>query len=355
MKNIFSMKTNNFLFIPLIASVLLISSCQSEKQEEKEKTLIVPVKTQQILPETFKHFVNLTAKVVPINYAFISPEAPGQIKKITVEEGQKVQKGDLLISLNSSVVEGKLKSTLSQLDLAKITYEKQKDLWENKKIGSEIQYLKLKTQYETLQEQVKSLKAQIEMSQIRAPFAGVVDKIILKEGELASPGMKLIELVNLKQLKIIGDLSEKYLPNVHKGDAVDITFDTYPNFKYSAKIYRTGNIINSANRTFAIEVRVTNKNNLLKPNMISNIIINDYSKDSAFIVPSIIIKKDFDKQFLFVITQKDSQKIAQKRYIETSRSYKDKTLVTKGLKLNDQVIVEGYNTVTNGTLVKIIQ
>ena len=130
MKNTFSMKTNNFLFIPLIASVLFISSCQSEKQEEKETILIVPVKTQQILPETFKHFVNLTAKVVPINYAFISPEAPGQIKRITVEEGQKVQKGDLLISLNSSVVESKLKSTLSQLDLAKITYEKQKDLWE---------------------------------------------------------------------------------------------------------------------------------------------------------------------------------------------------------------------------------
>ena len=355
MKNIFPMKINNILFVLLFASIAIFSSCQSEKKQEEVKTLIVPVKTQKIVPETFHHFVNLTAKVIPVNYAFISPESPGQIKKISVEEGQTVQKGDLLVQLNSSVMEGKLKSTQSQLELAKITYEKQKDLWENKKIGSEIQYLKLKTQYESLQEQVESLKSQIAMSQIRAPFSGIIDKINAKEGELASPGMKIIELVNLKSLKIIGDLSEKYLPSVHKGDSVDITFDTYPNLSYKAKIYRTGNMINSANRTFIIEVRINNKDNLLKPNMVSNITINDYTKDSAFIVPSIIIKKDFDKQFLFVVAQKDSQKVAQKRYVETARSYKDKTLVTKGLKANEQIIVEGYNTVTNGTIVKLIQ
>ena len=303
--------------------------------------------------QTFKHFFDVKANVEAVEYAIISPETPGQIKKIFVNEGQYVSKGDLLLKQNSAVAEGQIRSIKAQLNLAEITYHKQEKLWTEQNVGSEIQYLQAKAQYESLQEQLKALQAQIDMTELKAPFSGIVDKITLKEGELASPGMQVITLVNLSKIKLIADVSESYLPIVQKGDSVDISFSTYPNIKMREPIYRTGNIINPANRTFNIEIRANNIEGKLKPNMIGTIKINDYTRDSALIVPSIIIKKDFEKQFLFVAQKTDSITVAHKVFVETGKSYKDKTIITKGLNIDDKVIIKGYNIVSNGSEISI--
>lgn len=87
--------------------------------------------------------------------------------------------------------------------------------------------------------------------------------------------------------------------------------------------------------------------------MISTVKINDYQLKNALVVPSIIIKKDFDKQFLFIVEDLDTTQIAKKVFIETGRSFKDKTIISKGLKVNDKVIIKGYNIVSNGSHVSI--
>jgi len=347
------MKRNiNKLAILLIAVVVLIS-CKHEEKKEETKNHKTLVKVLEVQPQTFYHYFNVTANIEAVEYAMISPETPGQIRKIYVKEGQKVNKGTLLLKQNSSIVEGQIQNVRTQLNLSEITYNKQKELWLEKHVGSEMQYLQAKTQYESLQEQLKTLQAQLAMSEIKAPFSGIVDQINLKEGELASPGMQVIALVNLNKIKFIGDVSEIYLPVIHKGDSVDITFSTYPNLKLREPIYRTSNIINPSNRTFDIEVRAKNIDNKLKPNMIGTIKINDFKQDSALVVPSIIIKKDFEKQFIFIAEKKDTTTIAKKVFVETGHSYKDQTVITKGIKASTKVIVKGYNIVSNGSEISI--
>ncbi len=329
-------------------------SCSENKIEEKQiENHKIPVKILTVQTQAFYHYFEVKANVEAVEFAIISPETPGQIKKIFVNEGQKVAKGDLLLKQNSSVIEGKIRSIQTQLNLSEITYHKQKELWLEKQIGSEIQYLQTKTQYENLQEQLKTLQAQFDMSEIKAPFSGIVDQINLKEGELASPGMQVIALVNLNKIKFIADVSEIYLPVIHKGDSADITFSTYPNIKLRKTIFRTGNIINPTNRTFNIEIRSKNINNQLKPNMISTIKINDFTDYSALIVPSIIIKKDFEKQFIFIAEKTNNTTIARKVFVETGRSYKDKTIITKGISPYTKVIIDGYNIVSNGSEIDI--
>ena len=348
------MKINIIKIIAIVVLGLVAVSCKTTVDNKKEiKKHNTPVEVLDIQPQTFNHYFDVKANVEAVEFAIISPETPGQIRKIFVNEGQKVNKGDLLLKQNSAVVDGQIQGVKAQLNLAEITYNKQKELWLDKKVGSEIQYLQAKTQYESLQEQLKTLQAQFAMSEITAPFTGIVDKINLKEGELANPGMQVLELVNLNKLKFVGDVSEIYLPVINKGDSADITFSTYPNLNLREPIYRTGNIINPANRTFEIEVRANNIKNILKPNMIASIEINDYVKDSALVVPSIIIKKDFEKQFLFIAEKNDSTTIAKKVYVETGRSYKDQTIISKGVNIGDKIIVKGYNIVSNGSEVSI--
>ena len=349
------MKNNIYKSAIILTLGVLLTSCagtESDKEEEV-KNHKIPVATLNVQPEKFNHFFEVKANIEAIEFAIISPESPGQIKKIYVNEGQYVNKGDILIKQSSAVIDGQIQSIKTQLDFAEITYNKQKELWLEKKVGSEMQYLQAKAQYESLQEQLKTLQAQQNMATIKAPFSGIVDQINLKEGELASPGMQVIALVNLKKVKFIGNVSEAYLPVINKGDSVNITFSTYPDLKMREAVYRTGNIINPANRTFEVEIRAKNIDNKLKPNMISTIRINDYSKDSAIIVPSIIVKKDFDKQFIFIAEKNDSTIIAKKVFVKTGRSYKDKTVITEGIEPNANVIVKGYNIVSNGSEISI--
>jgi len=130
--------------------------------------------------------------------------------------------------------------------------------------------------------------------------------------------------------------------------------------KMNVPIYRTGNVINPANRTFTVEVRLDNTNNKLKPNMFVSLKINDLTIDSAMIVPSNIIKKDIIKtaagnfkEFLFIAAEKDNKATAKKVYVVTGQTYNNESVIKSGLTPGQKVIVEGYNTVSAGTEVKI--
>ncbi|MCF8298356.1 MAG: efflux RND transporter periplasmic adaptor subunit, partial [Saprospiraceae bacterium] len=183
---------------------------------------------------------------------------------------------------------------------------------------------------------------------------GIVDAIYQKEGEMASPGFRLIQLVNLAKLKVNADLSEHYLASVKKGDNVTVTFPAYDDIEFNVPIFRTGNVVKLDNRTFTIEVKLDNIDKKLKPGIISIIHINDYTKDSSFVVPSIILKRDVNnKFFLFVVEKKGDDFIAKKTYVKAGKSYKDETEILSGLKEGQQVIVEGYSTVSTGTKILI--
>lgn len=339
----------------ILSIIFLFISCSNEapKTEGEKESISIPVKVKTLTYTNFDHYIEVTGYVEPIEYAFISPEVPGQIKSINVVEGENVTKGQILVLLNTAAYDGQIRAIKSQLELANITYQKQDELWNNQKVGSEIQFLQAKAQKENLESQLKGLESQKDMAIIEAPFSGVVDKINLKVGELASPGMKLLEMVNLNQMKITAEISEHLLPVIHKGDSVLISFPTYENIQIKTPIYRTGNIINPANRTFTVEARIKNIDGQLKPFMVSTLKIKDFSLKQAITVPSIIVKKDFDKEFVFIAEHNDSSTFAKKVYIETGRSYKDETVVTKGLETNDEVIVMGYNTVTGGSVIEI--
>lgn len=313
----------------------------------------LPVKIKVVETGIFNHYITVNGNVEAVNSAFISPEQGGQIKKIHVKEGQRVGKGQLLITLNTSVTGNTIKEVETQLQLAKKLYEKQKNLWEQN-IGSEVQFLQAKTNKESLESKLKTLKSQLAMSIIHAPFSGIIEEIPVKEGELASPGMRVVQLVNLSKIKIVADVSEKFITMIHEGDKVKVSFPSYNNMELEVPIVRKGNTIEPDNRTFKIEVQFKNPNNKIKPNMLSTITINDYTTDSALIVPAIIVKKDFNGNYLYHVVEDDEgHNIAKKAYVETGKSYNDETVIAEGIKPGFKVVTSGYNLVSNGSYVKI--
>ncbi|HEY9113735.1 MAG TPA: efflux RND transporter periplasmic adaptor subunit, partial [Bacteroidales bacterium] len=280
-------------------------------------------------------------------------EISGQITSIHVKEGDYVKKGQLLARLNSDVLESNIDELKTQLALAETMYKKQAELW-NKQIGSERQYLESKAQFESLQNQLKTLNAQFEKTFLRSPINGYIETVNQKEGEFAMPGMEFMQIVNLDELYITAKISEAYLPVIRKGEEVEITFSSYPEILIKEPVYRVGNVINSNNRTFIVQVKVHNKSGLLKPNLLANIRINDYNSDNNIVIPTILIKEDMSGSFVYVAEQNDGRWIARKKYISTGHSYRDKTEILSGLQENEVLITDGYNKVSNGSVLEIV-
>jgi RND family efflux transporter MFP subunit len=314
-------------------------------EDEPEVKYRIPVSVKEIRPETFKHFIEVNGKLEAEEDAFISPEMNGQVERIHVKEGERVKLGQLLVSLNTTLIESNIREVETGLDLARKLYEKQKELWDQN-IGSELQYLEAKNAKEQAKARLATLEAQLDMARVKAPFSGVVETIMIKEGELAIPGMQLIQLISLGDLKLYGNISERYLTSIKKGDKAIILFPDMDELVIEAPVHRIGNVIDNASRTFRIEIKIDNHRNSLKPNMYSIIRLNDFSSESAFVVPSVAIKQDIKGNYLYVADMGEAK--ARKRYVETGLSYEDRTMILDGISEGDKVIIKGFAQVSDG-------
>ena len=329
-----------------------------QKLNKKNKSKIittgrkVTVNVRKLQPSVFNHYFDASAEVESIHEAYVSPETNGQIEKIFVTAGDRVKKGQLLAQLNSDIMQDNIRELKTSLELASYTYTKQKSLWE-KKIGSELQYLQAKTNYESLQNKLSTLQTQYQRSFIKSPIDGYVDAIDLKVGEMAIPGQRFFHVVNLSRLYVNAQISEAYLPIIHEGDAVEVRFSAFPSIVLYKKVYRIGKVINKQSRTFKLQLKINNPKQLLRPNLLAIIRIKDYTNPKAIVVPSFIIREGIQGYYLYVVTTEDGQKIARKRYVKTGKSFKKTTEVISGLKPGETIITQGYNNVTNGSVLNI--
>lgn len=319
--------------------------------EGKNLNNSIGVKVEEMKLKKLTHYITATAYIQAKEQAYVSPEMNGQIEHIYVKEGQYVKKGQILVILNANVLRSSIEEVKTGLSLANVLYKKQKALWEQK-VGKELDYLQAKNRKESLEAKLKTLNAQLRMTVIKAPISGIIDEIYLKKGEMAAPGRQVINLINLSRLEADADVSEKYLPYIHKGDSVSLSFPAYPEMIIKTKINRTGNVINSINRTFKTEVNFNNQNNNIKPNMIAEITLADYTGKN-FSVPSLIVKRDTKGDYLFIAIEKDGNYYTKKVYVQTSYMIGDKIVIKTGLKEGDKVITEGFNLVSNNQQVTI--
>ena len=305
--------------------------------------------------EEFKHYLELQGSVETKQNLVLTPEMPGILNQVFVEEGQKVAKGQILAHIDDGGLSQQKAQAQIQANLAKTTFERQKRLWDQK-IGSEIQYLNTKSNYETLKETVNQLNQQLAKTAIRAPFSGVVDDVITEQGSVVAAGQtQIIRMVNLSDMYIETDIPESYITSITKGKDVEVMFPILGK-TLDAKIRQTGNFINPANRTFKVEIAVPNKDKSIKPNLTARLKINDYTNENAILIPQSIISENANgEQYVYVLSDKNEDKAtATQVIIETGKTQGDKIEVLSGIEDNALIIDEGARSVKSGQTVRVI-
>jgi RND family efflux transporter MFP subunit len=348
------MKTNKLFLISLMV-IAALAACQNKQAAAPASAVVAAnllVEVKAVAPETFEHFFSVNGSLEAVQDAFISAETSGQIKTIHVQEGQRVQKGDLLVSLNSDITRNAVAEVQNALELARTVFRKRQELWD-KKIGAEIQYLEAKTSKEGLENRLASLQAQLALAQVKAPFSGIVDKIFKKAGELAVPGLQLMQLVNLDRMRVNAEVAETYLGRIQKGDRIEVTFPTFPGVSLESAISRIGQVVSAKNRTVLVQAELDNRREQLKPNMMATLRCRDFFAPAALVVPAIVIKNDLAGTYLYIVKLEKGKAAASKVYVTTGLTEANRTMVVAGLAAGQQVIVSGYNLVRNGLPVTV--
>lgn len=313
------------------------------------------ITTFKVEEQVFNHYVELHGDVSTKQNLIIYPEYSGVLTQVFVKEGQKVSKGQTLAKIDDGGLSQQLAQIQIQADLAKTTFERQKRLW-NQKIGSEIEYLQAKSNFEAQQKAVDQLQQQVEKTIVRAPFSGTIDDVITEQGSVVAPGQsQLFRIVNLSDMYIETDVPESYITSVVSGKEVQVEIPVLGK-TINTKVRQAGNFINPANRTFNVEIAVPNKDNTIKPNLTAKLKINDYTNEKAILIPQSIISENAEgNQYVYIVTDIEEDKATAKRIIiETGKTQGDYIEVLSGLSNGDEIVDEGARSVKDGQNVKIL-
>lgn len=330
-----------------------IDQAISKLDTNKKYPLVTAITASE---SSFNHFLEIQGSVETKQNIVIYPEFSGLLTKIHVKDGDRVSKGALIATIDDGGLSQQLAQMEVMLSLSKTTYERQQKLWDQQ-IGSEIEFLQAKANYEGQQNAVNQMRSQVAKTKITAPFSGIIDDVITEQGTVVAAGQsQIVRLVNLEDMYIQAEIPESYLNDVTVGKNVEVFFPVLGK-TIQAKIRQVSNYISPTNRTFKIEITVPNKDKTIKPNLTARLKINDYINANALLIPQSVISENANgEQYLYITNASDTPgiSIAKKIIVTTGKTQGDYVEIKEGIKNGDTIIVEGARSVKEGQEVEIL-
>jgi membrane fusion protein (multidrug efflux system) len=305
---------------------------------------------------SFSHYIDLQGKVDADEIVFVSPRTsmgmPNIVTKIYVKKGDLVKKGQLLLETDALVQEQQEKQLETQLAFAKDVYQRQKNLWDQN-IGTEMQVISAKNNVEQVERQIAVLKEQIELTRVPAPVTGILDELNIRVGENftgftgSNPQVKIVSTV--KGLKVTADIPETYLSSVKKGTPVEIFIPDLNKYLKST-VSLVSQTISATSRGFIVECHIPYDPSL-KPNLLAQVRIEDYSTNNALVIPIGTLQSDEKGKYVFVQSIENGKMYARKRKVTVGSVYGEDIEVKDGLKAGDLLITQGYQGLYEGQLI----
>lgn len=324
------------------------SEANSEKvKEEKKYTL---VETMKVVPEEYSDAIFLIGTVKPSQIAHLSSLEGGKIKKFYAEKGSFVKTDDVILEIDNDMLKANLDAAKAQYDLAEINFKKQEQIFKES-VTSEIQYLQSKYERDAAKANYELIKARYEHTFIRAPFSGFIDSKNFEVGEVVSPGMPIVSLINSSEIKVTAGVPENFVNDVKVGTACKLKFKDVDDKVYSAKVSFVSKTITTSNRTFMIEIKMLNPNQLIKPELNSEIMVERGKYSKAFLVPENVVTKTDIGDVVFVA----DGDVAKMRTVVVLNRIDNKAAIIDGLKSGDNLIVVGYQNLIDGEKVEIVK
>ena len=356
MKIITNMKSIKILLLPAMIG-LALTSCnmqppgQTSTEEVSADKKIQPVKVLDLIYIKTAVEQNITATINPFEETYLSPALQSRIRSVKVDVDDHVIKGQLLVEMDGT-----------QLEQTRIQYQTLKtDL---DRMDTLLQYGSITQQaYDQMNSQVEStnliLKNLEENTMLKAPYSGIITGKYYSDGELFSPTPNtpvgkaaLVSLIRIDPLKVMVNLSEKFLPLVFVGMESEIRTDVYPDEVFKGKVFRIHPTVNPATRTFTMEIQVPNKGKKIRPGMFARVNLKLGEKE-ALIVPSIAVLQQAGTNERYIMLHENGR--ARRVSVRILNRYDEQLeIASPVLKGGEQLIYAGQNNLEDSDPVKVV-
>ncbi len=340
-----------------VSYVAISCSPTSQANEAEANDAFVKVVNVEVTPvqlTDFTAYIRLTGEVEAMNDVVVSAEESGIIERFFVEKGEYVRKGAAIAKIRDTVLRAQVEEAAAAAELARERFKRQRQLWEEEQIGSEIAYLEAKYQAELQSARHELLQARLERTTVRSPVAGVFDDRFVDVGEMVAPGAQVARIVAVDRLKITGGVAERFAAAVSPGDSAVISIDVLGSETIVGFIGYVGSAVDTRNRTFPIEVVIDNPGRVIKPHMVANVLIANARLEDVIVIPQSAVSRTEVGYQVFVVDEASEELLARAQAVRLGPSYENRVVVEDGLGAGDRLIVRGHQLVEAGDRVRIV-
>jgi len=322
-------------------------ACGSEAAEDSKPA--VPVEASKVVAAPLSEQVTAIGTLLSDEAVTISSEIAGRLKEIHFEEGQPVEKGALLFSLDDSVYRAQLDDASAKLKLAAQTNKRTSTLFSNKYATAQSAD-EASSNLAVNTAAVELARVQLDKTRITAPFAGIVGLRHVSAGEYITAGQALVNLEAIDPVKADFRVPEKFLPAIRVGQTIKIKVDAFPEDSFEGRVYAIDPRLDVAGRSLLVRAMVPNRDQRLRPGLFARVTVLLQLKEDALSVPEQAIVPQGESQFVFKIV--DGKVKLTKVKIGTRRE--GRVEIVEGLTAGDQVVTAGQLKIRDGSPVTIV-
>jgi RND family efflux transporter MFP subunit len=312
----------------------------------------VNVEVLNIETAEFTSYIRLTAAVEAYEDVVVSSQESGVIERIIADKGSSVRAGQPIAKIDDEILSAQVDESRASASLAGERYERQRQLWEDEGIGSEIAFLQTKFEAQSADARLAFLEARLARHTIKSPITGLLDDRYVDVGEIVAPGTPVARVLTVDRLKVVGGVPERFGPYVREGGAAILDFDVLPGASIEGTIAFVGAAVDPQNRTFPIEILLDNPGGRLKPQMVANVRVATEQLQGVIVVPQDVVMRTEDGYQVFVVADGPGGTLAEARAVALGPSFENEVVISSGLFEGDRIIVTGHQMVDAGDRVR---
>jgi membrane fusion protein, multidrug efflux system len=340
-----------FELILVVLAAVFVGGCKKQGAAGAQKmpppqVVVAEARTERVV-ESLSQLANIQANEM----VEIKAEIDGVVQEIGFEEGQKVEKGQLLVRLDETRLAATLAQAEANFKLAQANYERAKQLFDEKLISQQ-EFEQNAATFQANQANLDFTRRQLKDARILAPFEGVVSSRQVSPGQIISKNSIISWLIDYDPVKVEFHVPEKFLGQVKEKQRIEVTVESYPNEKFSGEVFFVSPYVDPTNRTALVKAAIPNPDTRLKPGMFANLDLALVVREKSTVIPESAITQILTNGQAMVIAV-DSANTAQLRKIKTGVRLVGLVEVLEGLKPGERVIVEGLQKVVPGAPVRI--
>lgn len=341
-------RMSNFILTSALSGLLLQTSCA--KKEASGPMAMPPIQVVAIetKPEPVAERLTLPGTIAANEIVEIKAEADGIVQEIKFNEGERVNNGQVLVTLDATKFAAALAEAEATLKLSQANFDRAKQLYKDKLI-SEQEYDQAASTFAVNQATVDFQRRQLKDTQVLAPFSGMVGARQISPGQVMTRSSTLTWLVDLDIVKVEVKVPERYLQQLKIGQPLEFSVAAFTGEKFRGEVYFISPQIDESTRTALVKARIKNAEAKLRGGMFASLDLTLQLRDAAIVIPEPALMSNNDKFSVFVV---DSKGLAQIRPIEVGLRLAGKAEVLKGLTAGEKVIVEGIQKLRPGSPVK---